>query len=90
MAKKKQLESQEDMEEALEVDDILYRNRNKYLLVNVVAKRARELNEGSRPAVRLEGPHNPLEVALAEVAAKKLNVVRREREKVMVDLVSST
>ena len=45
--------------------------RLKYQLINIVAKRARQINEGFRPVVPAEGM-TPERAALAEVKADKL------------------
>lgn len=55
-------------------------NTNKYLLINLLAHRARELNGGSRALVDVPPPHTPLEVAIAEARADKLKYIRNDEE----------
>ncbi|MBU0677727.1 MAG: DNA-directed RNA polymerase subunit omega [Verrucomicrobia bacterium] len=46
---------------------------NVPLLINVVARRVRQLNQGQRPLIKPDSPHMPhLDLALKEVAAGKL------------------
>jgi len=45
---------------------------NKQQLVNMVSKRVRELNAGSRPMVEMDLSMGLADVALAEIAAGKL------------------
>ena len=62
---------------------------NKYLLVNVVAKRARSLNDGARPEAPLQVNHNPLDlcrVALQEMEGDRLRVEPKERAGQLVDI----
>jgi DNA-directed RNA polymerase subunit K/omega len=47
--------------------------KSKYQIINVVAKRARQLNEGDRPLVGTEGL-DTLKAAVAELRADKLKV----------------
>jgi DNA-directed RNA polymerase subunit omega len=60
------------------LEALLDRVANKYALVIVAAKRARQLKEGSLPMVEVESG-NPVTVALEEIAAGK---VRFEMPKV--------
>lgn len=92
MARKKILESPEDLEGELSIEDLIVSNKNKYLIINLLAKRAREINDGGRPLVQLaEGAHlSPLEYAIGEAKQKALKIVKKEKEKVMVDLIGTT
>ena len=45
----------------------------KYQVINVIAKRARQINDGERPVVEAEGL-DPLHAAIAELEADKLRV----------------
>jgi len=61
----------------------------KYLIVNVVAKRARQLNEGSRPEIPIQSIDNPMDltqVSLAEIQQDKLRVEPSERAGQLVDI----
>ncbi len=52
---------------------MLAQGKGKYRIINVVAKRARQINEGRRPVVRAEGL-GPIDAAVAELLADKLIV----------------
>ena len=73
----------------MSIDEMIKNNQNKYLLVNMLASRARELNEGARSLVKLEAPATTLELAIAEGKGGLLKVEPRETEKVVVDLVDN-
>lgn len=53
------------------LEALLDRVENKYALVIVAAKRARQLKEGSLPMVEVDSG-NPVTVALEEIAAGKI------------------
>jgi len=62
------------------VEDCLRKVSNRYLLVNMVAKRVRQIREGSDYLV--SSPKNEdIVVALREVAAGKIQMVQSEQEK---------
>ncbi|HXE71669.1 MAG TPA: DNA-directed RNA polymerase subunit omega [Candidatus Nitrosotenuis sp.] len=58
------------------LDELLKRVDNKFRLVTLTLKRARQLNDGSRPLVEVSGNVKPVTLALVEIAAGK--VVPRE------------
>ena len=63
--------------------------RCKYLVVNVLAKRARTLNEGARPEVPVRAGDNPMDltsVAKVEIEQDKLRVEPTERAGQIVDI----
>jgi len=63
--------------------------QQKYLLVNVIAKRARMLNEGIRPEIPVPMGNNPMDltqVAVLEVDQDKLRAEPSERASQMVDI----
>lgn len=64
------LQSTDDLEEYI---------GNKYSLVIVAAKRARQLKEGHQPLARETSP-NPLSVALSEVRDRKLQAIAPPEE----------
>lgn len=66
------LQSTDDLEEYI---------GNKYSLVIVAAKRARQIKEGHQPLVREPSP-NPLSVALAEVKEHKLQSIAPPQEEI--------
>jgi DNA-directed RNA polymerase subunit K/omega len=68
--------------------DFQEERRYKYLLVNVIAKRARAVNDGARPevAMRADNPLDLTRVALAELKADKLRVEPSERAGQLVDI----
>ncbi len=53
------------------LEALLGRVENKYALVIVAAKRARQLKEGALPMVEVDSG-NPVTVALEEIAAGKI------------------
>ncbi len=62
------------------VEDCLRRVSNRFLLVNMVAKRVRQIREGSDYLV--SSPKNEdIVVALREVAAGKIQLAQSEQEK---------
>ena len=61
---------------------------DRYLLVNVVSKRARALVEGERPVIDTDGSSRPSEIAVKELAAGKLRVKSRKSPNKLVDIVS--
>jgi DNA-directed RNA polymerase subunit K/omega len=69
--------------------DVLHSRKNKYLMVNVIAHRARELNRGERSLADLPEPHTMTELAVAEVLENKLSLVKRQKSKVLVNLIKN-
>jgi len=62
------------------VEDCLRKVSNRFLLVNMVAKRVRQIREGSDYLV--SSPKNEdIVVALREVAAGKVKIASSEQEK---------
>ena len=76
------------MEVTGDLSEMLRENRNKYLVINVLAKRARALNDGARPEVsmRAENPLDMTNVALAEMKLGKLRAEPSERAGQLVDI----
>lgn len=61
------------------VEDCLKRTPNRFLLVNMAAKRVRQIREGSEYLV--SSPKNEdIVIALREIAAGKVNLHREETE----------
>lgn len=60
----------------------------KYLLINVLAKRARGLNEGARPEIPMQAdnPLDYLRVSMAEMDSEKLRFEPKERAGQLVDI----
>jgi DNA-directed RNA polymerase omega subunit len=50
----------------------LKRAQNRYLLVNILAKRVRQLKDGAKPLVEAENDLSVEEVALLEIAEGKI------------------
>ncbi len=63
--------------------------RHKYLVVNVLARRARELNRGERARADLPEPHTTAEIATAEMAQDKLKIIRRAPKTVLVSMIKN-
>ena len=61
------------------IEDCLKKVDNRFLLVNMVAQRVRQIREGSDYLV--SSPKNEdVVVALREVAAGKIHVIEKEKE----------
>ncbi len=75
--------------EKLDLQRMITQWEHKYLMVNLLARRARQLNEGARPLVTPEGPYTPLQIAIAEAANGRLGIERREKPRIVVDLVEN-
>ena len=74
------------MEEKLSA---MYKERKgKYSLVNVIAKRARALNTGSKAMVELDHPTDPTNVAIKEVMEDKIKAVPKKHSTKLVDVIS--
>lgn len=62
------------------IEDCLKRVNNRFLLVNMAAKRVRQIREGSEYLV--SSPKNEdIVVSLREVAAGKITIQKEEEEK---------
>ena len=68
--------------------DLLARRSQRYLLINVIAKRARDLNRGARPLLVDPAGMTVTEVALEEVREGKLTLGRKEKSRVLVSLIN--
>ncbi|MCX7667804.1 MAG: DNA-directed RNA polymerase subunit omega [Atribacterota bacterium] len=55
------------------IDDLVRKVGNSYVAALVIAKRARQLNEGATPLIELKEPHKPLFIALAELMADRFS-----------------
>lgn len=58
----------------LSIDNLLSKAKNKFLLSNAAAGRARQVSEGSLPYVDDFDPTNPVITALREIAADKIHI----------------
>lgn len=58
----------------MNIDDLLSKARNKFLLSNAAAGRAKQIAEGSLPYVDHFDPNNPVITALREIAADKIRI----------------
>lgn len=56
------------------IDDLLSKSKNKFLLSNAAAGRAKQIVEGSLPYVNHFDPNNPVITALREIAADKIRI----------------
>jgi len=56
------------------MDNLLTKAANKFLLVNAAAGRAKQIVEGSLPYVNNFDPNNSVITALREIAADKLKI----------------
>ncbi len=68
------------------IEDCLKRVKNRFLLVNMAAKRVRQIREGSEYLV--SSPKNEdIVVSLREIAAGKITVLEDEKKEEKVELV---
>jgi len=68
------------------IEDCLKRVKNRFLLVNMAAKRVRQIREGSEYLV--SSPKNEdIVVSLREIAAGKITVLEVEKEVEKAELV---
>jgi len=68
------------------IEDCLKRVKNRFLLVNMAAKRVRQIREGSEYLV--SSPKNEdIVVSLREIAAGKITVQEDEKEAEKMELV---
>jgi DNA-directed RNA polymerase omega subunit len=58
----------------INIDDLLSKAKNRFLLVNAAAGRAKQIVEGSLPYVNHFDPNNPAITALREIAADKIRI----------------
>ena len=58
----------------INIDNLLAKARNKFLLANAAAGRAKQIVEGSLPYVNHFDPNNPVITALREIAADKIRI----------------
>jgi len=56
------------------IDNLLTKAKNKFLLVNAAAGRAKQVSEGSLPYIDNFDPTNPVITALREIAADKIRI----------------
>jgi len=76
------------MELSGKLSEMKKQGQGKYLLVNVLAKRARALNEGARAEVTMheDNPMDLTRVAIAEMDLEKLRVEPKERAGQLIDI----
>ncbi|MGB9613205.1 MAG: DNA-directed RNA polymerase subunit omega [Candidatus Margulisiibacteriota bacterium] len=58
----------------ISIDTLLSRAKNKFLLANAAASRAKQIAEGSLPYIDNFDPTNPVITALREIAAEKIRI----------------
>ena len=58
----------------LTIDDLLTKAKNKFLLSNAAAGRAKQITQGSLPYINNFDPNNPVITALREIAADKIKI----------------
>jgi len=58
----------------LDIDDLLLKATNKFLLSNAASGRAKQIVEGSLPYVNHFDPNNAVITALREIAADKIRI----------------
>ena len=58
----------------INIDDLLAKAKNKFLLSNAAAGRAKQIVDGSLPYVDHFDPNNPVVTALREIASDKIRI----------------
>jgi DNA-directed RNA polymerase subunit omega len=58
----------------INIDDLLSKAKNKFLLTNAASGRAKQIVDGSLPYVNNFDPNNPVITALREIAADKIRI----------------
>ncbi len=58
----------------MNIDNLLSKAKNKFLLSNAAAGRAKQIVDGSLPYVNHFDPNNPVITALREIAADKIRI----------------
>ena len=61
-------------EPGLNIDELMTKAQNKFLLSNAAAGRAKQIVEGSLPYVNNFDPNNPVVTALREIAGDKIKI----------------
>lgn len=80
MAKPSHVEIPEHLlENELEMDKMFSTNSDKYLLINLLSARARELNDGARHLIEIEPPYTFLDLAIKEASEGKLKAVKKSK-----------
>jgi len=69
--------------------DLMRERKQKYLMINVLARRARDLNRGSRCLAEKPKLRTLSERTIAEVGEGKLDLIRKEKSTVMVSLINN-
>ena len=69
--------------------DLAQSGQYKYLQVNIMGRRIRDLNRGERSTVDLPDPHTTEELVRAEIAADELKIVHKAPSQVLVSLVQN-
>lgn len=88
-SQKKHLVAQGELNVETPLVDMVGGQKTKYLLVNLIARRGRDLNRGEAALVRLPQPHSYTQLASAEMQQGKLKLQRKATSKVMVNLIES-
>lgn len=67
------------------LDVLMKDDVQKYLIINLISRRATELKLGARPLVRIENPTGELQVAEAEGRAGFLRILRNRPDLVAAE-----
>lgn len=67
------------IEDDIPLEKLLEKVDNKYKIVMIAAKRARQLNDGSRAMIKMKGKHSA--IALGEILEGKLEVTEQQMKK---------
>jgi len=69
--------------------ELLNVRQQKYLMVNVIARRARELNKGAKALVEPREGRTITETAMEEVLSDKLLLQRKQKKTTLVSLINN-
>jgi len=79
-------EQKKDILSGEEIRDLFKHGRSRYLLVNLVSRRCKQLIHGAPPLVPREGLSTPLDVVVAEMESAKL-ALREEDGTSLIDAI---
>lgn len=63
------------------IDNLLTKAKNKFLLSNAIAGRAKQIAEGSLPYVDNFDPSNPIITAIREIGSDKIKILSAAKKK---------
>jgi DNA-directed RNA polymerase subunit K/omega len=73
----------------MDLTEMTQQGGGKYFLVNVLAKRAKALDSGGKPLVKVENGCEVDNIAIEEVRRGKISVKPKKRTPKMVDIIET-